>query len=72
MSDWDDDERLEGEIPDPDETVEYVIQIDKWFFGDNEEYRITLSYTDDDKEITSADGDTVAEAFSKIVGDLKI
>lgn len=72
MSDWDDDERLEGEIPDPDETVEYVIQIDKWFFGDNEEYRITLSYTDDDKEITSANGDTVAEAFSKIVGDLKI
>lgn len=74
MSDWDDDERLETELPEADETGEWLIRIDKWFFGDDEEYRVTLRYADDDdaEEITSANGATPAEAFAKIWKELNI
>jgi hypothetical protein len=60
------------ELPDADESGEWLIKIDKYFFGDDEEYRVTLSYTDDANEITSAMGDTPAQAFAKIVGELNI
>jgi hypothetical protein len=63
-----------SELPDADETAEYHIQIDKWFFGDDEDYRVTIRYTDDEPgdEITSGSGSTIQEAFNKCVGDLKI
>lgn len=60
------------ELPEADESGEWLIRIDKYFFGDDEEYRVTLSYTEDNEEITSAMGDTPAQAFAKIVGELNI